>query len=286
MPLARSGSVGLYYEEAGDGLPIVFVHEFAGDLRMWEPQMRYFARRYRCVAFNARGYPPSDVPTSLRAYSQRLAAEDIARVLTHLRIDAAHIVGCSMGGYATLTFALKYASRARSITLIGAGSGSDPTRRARFRAASALTATRFEKEGLAAVARSSSVGPTRIQLRNKDPRRFREFWARFREHSAIGQANTMRGVIMRRPSIYSLQRPLERLRVPIHLVVGDEDDDLLEPSIFIKRVCPAASLSVVPATGHVVSVEEPDHFNRITERFLDLVDAGMWRARRAMRRTG
>ncbi len=52
----------LAYTETGHGTPVVFVHEFAGDMRSWEPQLRHFGRRYRCIAFNARGYPPSDVP--------------------------------------------------------------------------------------------------------------------------------------------------------------------------------------------------------------------------------
>ena len=54
--------VELFYEETGEGLPVVFVHEFAGDWRSWEPQVRYFSRRYRCINFNARGFPPSGVP--------------------------------------------------------------------------------------------------------------------------------------------------------------------------------------------------------------------------------
>ena len=73
--------VRLYYEEAGTGTPIVFVHEFSGDLRSWEPQLQHFSRRYRCIAFNARGYPPSDVPTRVSSYSPGLAVEDIVAVM-------------------------------------------------------------------------------------------------------------------------------------------------------------------------------------------------------------
>ena len=62
--------VRLHVEESGDGTPIVFVHEFAGDHRSWEPQMRFFARRYRCVSYAARGYPPSETPADESAYSR------------------------------------------------------------------------------------------------------------------------------------------------------------------------------------------------------------------------
>ena len=144
MPYANSKGVQLYYEEAGKGFPIVFVHEFAGDLRSWEPQLRYFSRRYRCIAFNARGYPPSDVPASPSQYSQVIAADDIANVMRDLGVRKAHIVGCSMGGYATLHFGLRHAGMARSLTVIGAGYGSDPDKRAQFLRDTETMARRFE----------------------------------------------------------------------------------------------------------------------------------------------
>src|ERR1700730_11465850 len=115
MPYADSNGVRLYYEEAGKGTPIVFVHEFAADLRSWEPQVRHFSRRYRCVAFNARGYPPSDVPKAKSAYSQRIAADDIANVMRHIGLINAHIIGCSMGGFATVHFGLNYPRMAKSL---------------------------------------------------------------------------------------------------------------------------------------------------------------------------
>ncbi len=79
--------VRLYYEDTGAGTPIVFVHEFAGDFRSYEPQVRYFSRRYRCIVYNARGYPPSDVPENLESYSQERAREDIRCVLDGLNIE-------------------------------------------------------------------------------------------------------------------------------------------------------------------------------------------------------
>ncbi|HTE15199.1 MAG TPA: alpha/beta hydrolase, partial [Burkholderiales bacterium] len=132
MHYAKTGTIQLYYEEAGTGEPIVFVHEFAHDLHSWEPQLRFFSRRYRCIVFNARGYPPSDVPTNVSKYSQAIATDDIANVMRHLKIRKAHIIGCSMGGYATLHFGLRYARMARSLTVVGAGYGSDPDKRKQF----------------------------------------------------------------------------------------------------------------------------------------------------------
>ena len=279
MPYANSKGVQLYYEEAGKGVPVVFVHEFAGDIRSWEPQLRYFSRRYRCIAFNARGYLPSDVPESVSQYSQAIAADDIANVMTDLGVRKAHIIGCSMGGYATLHFGLRYARMARSLTVIGAGYGSDPDKRAQFLKDNDVMARRFEELGTAEAISIYQIGPARVQYQNKDPRGFHEFCEEFAEHSALGSANTLRGVQGRRPTIYSLERGLARMKVPTHIVSGDEDNNCLEPGIFIKRVCPAARLTVVAATGHAVNVEEPDLFNSLTDDFLALVDSGRWRPR-------
>lgn len=279
MPYANSNGVRLYYEEAGRGTAIVFVHEFSGDFRSWEAQMRHFSRRYRCVAFNARGYPPSEVPASPSKYSHTIASDDIASVMRHLGIARAHIIGCSMGAYATLLFGLRYPRRALSLTTIGAGAGAGPAKRAQFLKATEASARVFEEEGLEGAARKYRVAPNRIQLENKDPRSFREFFMRFAQHSALGHANTLRGVQMRRPSIYSLEGKLARMKVPAHVVAGDEDETSLDAGVFLKRTCPAARLTVTPATGHLVNVEEPSLFNSITEDFLTLVDSGRWRPR-------
>jgi pimeloyl-ACP methyl ester carboxylesterase len=279
MPFAISNGVRLYFEEAGKGAAIVFVHEFSGDLRSWEAQMRFFSRRYRCIAFNARGYPPSDVPATSSGYSQNIATDDIAHVLRHLEIRQAHIVGCSMGAQATLHFGLRHPRLALSLTAVGAGTGSATGKRSEFLRKTEATARRFEQEGLAAAVKTYRNAPNRIQLQNKDPRGWQEFWERFLEHSAAGHANTLRGLQARRPTIYSLERGLRSLKVPTHLVCGDEDESALDPALFVKRACPAARLTVVANTGHVVNIEEPDLFNRLTADFLALVDSGRWRPR-------
>jgi pimeloyl-ACP methyl ester carboxylesterase len=279
MPYAPSNGIRLHYEEAGKGGALVFVHEFSGDLRTWEAQMRFFSRRYRCIAFNARGYPPSEVPASASKYSYLAAVDDVANVMRHLGVGKAHVIGCSMGAYATLLFGLRYPRRARSLTAVGAGAGSDLAAHRRFIKASLATARQFEEEGLGPAMKRYRTAPNRIQLENKDPRGFREFFTRFAEHSALGHANTLRGVQMRRPPLYSFERRFARMTVPTHLVVGDEDESAIGSGLFIKRVCPAARMTMAPSTGHLVNVEEPEFFNRITADFLALVDGGRWRPR-------
>lgn len=279
MPYAESKNARLYYEDTGKGTPIVFVHEFSGDLRSWETQLRYFSRRFRCIAFNARGYPPSDVPRSWTRYSQAIAVDDIAAVMRHLKLRRAHIIGCSMGAAATLHFGLTYPRMALSLTLVGAGAGSATGSRRQFLRDTEERARLFEEAPLQEVAKKYRSAPNRVQLLHKDPRAWREFWLRFAEHSGLGHANTLRGLQARRPPIYSLESRLRRLKVPLHVVVGDEDETALDAGVFIKRTCAAARLSVVPATGHVVNLEEPAHFNRIADDFLAVVESRRWRPR-------
>jgi len=279
MPYAISNDVRLYYEEVGKGTPIVFVHEYADDLYGWEAQLRYFSRRYRCIAYNARGYPPSDVPKPVSKYSQAIATDDIANVMRHLKIRKAHIIGCSMGGYATVHFGLRYPQMALSLTAIGAGYGSDPNKRAQFMRDSETMARRFEELGTPEAVKPYQIGPARVQFQNKDPRGFAHFCAEFAKHSALGSANTLRGVQAKRPTIYSLERGLSKLKVPLHVISGDEDEHCLEPGIFIKRVCPSAWLTIVAGTGHAVNLEEPALFNRLVADFLTQVDTGRWKPR-------
>jgi pimeloyl-ACP methyl ester carboxylesterase len=279
MPKAPVNGVNLYYEVTGSGYPLLLVHEFAGDYHSWEPQVRYFARRYQVITFNARGYPPSDVPEDVEAYSQEQAAEDIVGLLRHLNIPQAHLIGLSMGGYAVLHAGLRQPSRARSLVVAGCGYGSVSSDRERFQQDSGQIAARLRREGMPAVAEVYARGPTRVQFADKDPRGWHEFATQLAEHSAIGAALTLLGVQGRRPSVYALEEQLRQLRVPTLIVTGDEDEPCLEPGLFMKRVIPSAGLVVMPKCGHTINIEEPDAFNRIVSDFLAAVEAGKWGVR-------
>jgi pimeloyl-ACP methyl ester carboxylesterase len=278
--------VRLHYEEAGQGVPLVFVHEFAGEAESWHLQVRFFARRYRTIAFNARGYPPSDVPTVPSAYSQDQAVDDIRGLLDALGIDRAHVCGLSMGGYATLHFGIRHPDRARSLVVAGCGYGSVAADRARFRQDVEATAQRFLTEPMAALADVYCQGPTRVQFRDKDPRGWQEFRDQFAAQSALGHGLTMRGVQLLRPSVYDLEGDLERLEVPTLIVTGDEDDPCLEPGIFLKRKIRTAGLVVIPKSGHTINLEEPEAFNRAVLDFLTAVEAGRWGPRNPASQTG
>ena len=269
---ARDGT-RLYFEETGSGTPLLFIHEFAGDQRSWEPQMRFFSRYFRCVAYAARGFPPSDIPDDPERYSQAIARGDALAVLEHLKIDRAHIVGLSMGGFAALHFGITYPQRARSLVIAGCGYGAEPDKKERFRAECEAAAASFLGNWAEAAARYA-LGPTRVQFQNKDPRGWAEFAQQLAEHSPKGQALTMRGVQMRRPSLYELVEDMKRISVPALIVTGDEDDPCLEPALLMKRSIPSCGLVVLPRAGHTINIEEPEAFNRALFEFFTLVDEG------------
>ena len=274
-----SDGVRLYYEEAGTGTPIVFVHEFGGNWQSWELQLRHFSRRHRCITFAARGYPPSDVPSDVERYSQANAATDILAVLDGAGIDRAHVVGLSMGGFAALHFGLEHPARALSLVVAGAGYGAEKEFADYFRKVSLEVAAQFESLGSAHFAETYALGASRVQFQNKDPRGWREFADLLGRHSAMGAANTMRGVQARRPSLYDLEARLRAMTVPTLVITGDEDDHCLQPGLYLKRVIPACGLLVLPKTGHTLNLEEPALFNQFVGDFIASVEAGRWAPR-------
>ncbi len=280
MPAIVTGDgVSLHAEEAGEGEALLFIHEFAGDHRSWEPQVRYFSGAYHCVTYAARGYPPSDVPTDPAAYSQARAVADAIAVLDGLGIDRANVVGLSMGGFTALHLVLAHPDRIISAVAAGAGYGAQPERADAFRSESMITAAAFAAEGAAKVAERYAVGPARVQLQNKNPRGWAEFAQALAGHHSLGSALTMRGVQATRPSLYGLTDELATVKVPVLVLVGDEDEGCLEPALMLKRTIPTAGLAVLPRTGHTANLEEPDVFNRAVDRFLSTVARGAWHPR-------
>ena len=277
MPYAKTpDGVQLHYEESGEGQTIVFVHEFAGDHRSWEAQMRYFARRYHCVAYSARGYTPSDIPSKGSMYSQNHARKDILAILDHLDVEKGHIIGLSMGGFATLHFGIHHPERAHSLVVAGCGYGAEPDRRTQFREETEKAAEMIESSTGDAFAKQYAEGPTRVQFQNKDPRGWADFRDQLAEHSLEGAALTMRGVQRERPSLFDLEADLRQITVPMLVLTGDEDEPCLIPNIYLKRTVPSAALQILPNTGHTINIEEPAAFNAAVSDFLAQVEAGRW----------
>ncbi|MBE0620355.1 MAG: alpha/beta hydrolase [Burkholderiales bacterium] len=280
MPqITSADGVKLYYEEAGQGTPILFVHEFMGEYRSWEAQMRHFSRCYRCVAFNARGYPPSDVPDRIEDYGYEHQRAGILAMLDGLKIDKAHIVGLSMGAFATFYFGMKWPQRALSLTLAGIGSGSMAETRAKFKAESEAAAEQLLADGWEKSADVRAQSPTRVQLQNKNPRAFAEFIGLIKQHSAKGSALTLKGYQALRPSLDEFKEQMAKCSAPTLIISGDEDEPCLDASLMLKRHMPSAGLALMPQTGHACNLEEPELFNMLCEKFFHQVESGQYRMR-------
>ena len=276
MPYVKSNKIKLYYEETGKGYPIIFVHEFGSDLREWEQQVRHFSREYKCITFNARGYPPSEVPENAKQYGYKHSVDDIANLMKELKINNAHIIGLSMGAYAALLFGLKYKKMAKSLVIAGVGSGAMPQHRKGFFSMANELADEFIKKGSKKAASIISNSGSRIQLKNKDLRGWLEFKKHLEEHSNIGSALTMQQYQALRPSLMDFENKFKRMNIPVLLAVGDEDELCLEINIYLKRQIKTSGLWICSRTGHAINLEEPAAFNREVQNFLSTVERGNW----------
>lgn len=276
MFINTSDDVQLWVEECGNGLPILFIHEFGGNYDSWQPQIHAFSRRYRCITYAARGYPPSSIPGQLEAYSQQRAAEDALAVLDGLGIRQAHIVGLSMGGFTALHVGLNAPERALSLTIAGAGYGCEAETEAYFRQVSLQVGENFARQGAETFAKTYALGASRVQFKNKDPLGWQRFADRLAEHDSVGASLTMQGVQARRPAFYQLETQIRALQLPVLIMVGDEDDHCLQPGLYLKRHLPAAGLAILPKTGHTLNLEEPQLFNLLLAEFFAQVESGNW----------
>jgi pimeloyl-ACP methyl ester carboxylesterase len=281
MPHVTSGDgTRIYYEEAGQGTPVVFVHEYAGDWRTWEPQMRYFSRAHRCVTYSQRGYPPSDVPGDANKYSQAIFRDDVIAVMDALGIDKAHVVGHSMGAATALHVGIKYPQRCLSVTAAGCGYGSSPDPKVvqESRAASRETSKMFAENTMAEGAKRYGDGPTRQAQKNKDPRGYAHFIQMLSEHSSKGHALVMENLQAKRPTLWEMEADLRKFKPPLLVLVGDEDEWCVDASIFLRRIAPTAGLCVIPRSGHTITSEEPDKFNAALAELIAAAEAGRWLA--------
>ena len=276
MPSFNSDGVEIYYEVAGEGYPLVWGHEFAGDITSWEPQVNFFARRYQVITFCNRGYPPSEVPADPDAYSQEHQVGDLRRLLEHLNIKQAYIGGLSMGGTLTLGFAIAHPEMCRALVVASAGAGSDSGDRERMLASWQSLSESMITEGMEKFADGYARGPERVQFLRKDPVGWAKFHAGLAAHSAQGSSLTFRGVQMKRPTIYQLEKELQQIKVPTLVMIGDEDGPCVEPAVFMKRNIPSCGLSVFPQSGHTINLEEPALYNQTVLDFLTVVEAGKW----------
>jgi pimeloyl-ACP methyl ester carboxylesterase len=273
--------VQLYYEETGHGEPILFLHEFGGQHLSWEPQVSYFSRRYRCITYAARGWPPSDVPAAVTAYSQARAADDAADVMKALGIAKAHLVGLSMGATAGIEFGVRHPGKALSLVIAAGGGGgsSDPVEKAKFQKDCESFASRIERDGMPAMAELYCASAARVTYKYKDPRGWTEFKQQFADGSAVGHAMTMRGIQGARQPFFERTAELAAIQDPMLVIIGDEDESTHGLAAHLKQHVPRCGVLELPKTGHTINLEEPAAFNGAVQDFLHAVERDHWPAR-------
>ena len=274
MSTVLVNGVNLYYEVTGKGFPLVWCHEFGGSYKSWDPQVKFFSRRYQVITYNSRGWPPSDVPTEPSDYSQELLVEDLYQLLRHLNVRQAYVGGLSMGGNVALNFGIAHPDMTKGLVIAAAGAGT--TGRENFERMLGELARKLETEGWKTVAERYGHEPNRAQLLRKDPKSWQEYYAELASHSDTGAVHNIRSIILKRPTIFALEPKLKQLKIPALMMVGDEDNMCLEPALFLKQNMPSSGLVVFPQSGHVINLEEAELFNRVVSDFLTSVEAGSW----------
>lgn len=277
MPTAKVNGVSLYYEVTGEGFPLVLSHEFADTYKSWEPQVRFFSRRYQVITYNHRGFPPSEVPEEASAYSQDILVEDLCQLLHHLGVKQAYVGGCSMGGNIALNFGIAHPEMTKALIIVATGAGT--TGRETFVPKLEGLAQQIETEGWKVVAERYAHEPNRVQLLRKDPKGWREFVDDLAVHSDKGSVHLIREVIIKRPPISALESKLKQLKVPALVMIGDEDDMCIDPALIMKQHLPGAGLLVFSQAGHMINLEEPGIFNQAMLDFLTAVEVEKWAVR-------
>ncbi|MBI2165310.1 MAG: alpha/beta fold hydrolase [Chloroflexi bacterium] len=253
MPKAFLNGINLYYEQHGSGLPIVLANGSSGTTRSWDPQIPALSKRHRLILYDLRGHGQTDSPRDISRYSMDIVVEDQYQLLRHLGVGQAVMAGISVGGMIAMHFYLKHPQMTRALILINTGPGfRNPERRARWREDRIRLAGIFEAGGMEAFMASpfskDSYYTTPEVMRSLDP---------------VGQANFQRGVSADLPLI-----PVEQIRVPTLIILGENDAGQKPGSEYMSQRIPGARLVVIPRSGHGVNVDEPELFNRAILEFL------------------
>jgi pimeloyl-ACP methyl ester carboxylesterase len=266
MPHVQAGEVRLYYEEQGEGAPLVLVPGFGAGVWIWYRQIPALAEKFRVIAFDPRGVSRS--PAAGGELSTRLLADDVAALLDALNVESAHVLGGSFGGFVAQEFALAHPSRTRSLILCCTSFGGPGHRPPR-------------PETLAAIASTKGLN-TQARVRQNLLLAFSPRFAA-QEPAEVERVVRLRDENHVPEHVYLQQlqaavsfdaRPrVAQIEAPALVITGDEDAIVPhENSLNLAALIPGARLRVVSGGSHAFFIERPEEFNRAVAEFVEQVE--------------
>lgn len=249
--------------EAGDGDPLLFVHAFPLDHRVWSNQLEYFSRSFRVIAPDLRGFGQSPAPAREAIHTMEQFADDCAAVLEALDCPRpVTLCGLSLGGYIAWQFARKHMGRLRSLVLCDARAAADTPDAAETRLKMARHVLEAGNEAVVRAMLPKVLSPRTVAER---PDVVNQVETMMRDGSPSGIAAAQRGMAAR-PDAREL---LPRIAVPALVVVGS--DDAVSPPAEMREIArqlPAARFEEIEDAGHLSPLENPSEVNAAIEQFL------------------
>lgn len=256
----RINGIDLAYSDLGQGQPVVFLHAFPLNRRMWEPQVQGLSDQYRTITIDLRGHGESDAP--LWRYTLEQFADDIQGLMNHLSIAKATFVGLSMGGYILFALFRKYPRLIRALVLADTRSQADTEDGKAARFSMAQTAYQIGQQAIADAMIPKLLGPASVRNRNDLVQQLRTMITGNQISGIVGDLMAME----ERPDSTPL---LNRVACPTLVIVGEDDiaTPLADAKVMASHI-PHARFEVIPNAGHVSNMENPDAFNRALKTFL------------------
>jgi pimeloyl-ACP methyl ester carboxylesterase len=255
----------LAYDEQGAGLPVVLIHGFPLNRKMWQPQLDNLARSgYRVICPDLQGFGESRLcgqPVTMSRY-----ADAVITLLDSLDIDRAVIGGMSMGGYVLFNLVERYPQRLLGVMFLVTRAAADDTAGREKRT---LLATEVEDGNLRAVPDAFARVLFAPQTAEEKPELVSEVRQWMESTSAQG---VVAGLLAMRDREDYVDR-LDQFNLPA-LVVGAELDLAVPPehARVLAGGLPDASLKIIPGAGHMVNLEQPEPFNQALLEFLSRAD--------------
>ncbi len=263
--VAEVNGAHLHYHSAGQGDAVVLVHGFSLDLRMWDDQVAPLAQAYQVIRYDLRGFGQSSLPISGQPY---LHHEDLAALLDHLGIPAAHLVGLSKGGAVALDFTLAEPGRVRSLTLIDAPLYGHPWSREATAQEEAVW-QRGRAQGIPAAKTAWLAHPLFAPALTHPATAAALRWI-IADYSGWHFVNSDPDPGLQPPAA---QR-LHEIHAPTLVMVGELDmPDFRTMAAVIARQVQHGRLLTLPGAGHMANMETPAQVTAAILRFLHAPDA-------------